>query len=101
VLPRLEDGDEREAARLGERPHAPALVRPEELLVGRGARIAVDAARPAPWMLGRDGRGQRPGSEVAVERERLPVRNRRHPQPAGGARVELLRRLWHPRLLLA
>ena len=90
VHPGLEQRDERQAGRTVERPQAPALRRPEVLVVAEVAAAAVDAALAVPRRLALDRREQRPRSQVAGERERLPLLDGRHSQRARSAGVELL-----------
>jgi len=95
VHPGLEQRDERQAGRTVERPEAPALRRPEALVVAEVAAAAVDAALAVPRRLVLGRREQGPRSQVAGERERVPLLDGRHSQRARGAGVELLGRLGH------
>ena len=90
MLARLEQDNDRQACWRVERPQAPALARPEVLVVGADAAHAFDTAMAVPGRLLLDGRLEAARPHLAVERERLPVLDGRHSERSGRACVQLL-----------
>jgi hypothetical protein len=74
---------------------APALGHPCELTVRSRAAPAVDAALTVPRLLAGDGRPKRARRHRAVERERVPRLDLRHPERAGRTCEELFGGLGH------
>jgi diadenosine tetraphosphate (Ap4A) HIT family hydrolase len=95
VVARLEEDDDGEPGRLVQTAHAPALVRPQIVVVGRRAGMAVDAALAVTRLLALDRWTQRPRLHLTVERERVPRLDGRHAQGACDACVQLFGRLGH------
>jgi hypothetical protein len=99
----LEDRDHRQPVLSLDWDDAPVLVTPQRRLVPTLASAAVDPALAVARLLLVDRWLQRPDADVALEWERLPLLQRRHPEPSVGtdgplcAPVELLRRLAHRR----
>jgi hypothetical protein len=80
VLAREEKRDHRDARGLVPDAQPPALVRPEELLVRPPADLAVDSALTAAWTVDLGRRLELPRPHLAVEREGVPLGERRHAQ---------------------
>ena len=94
VLAGLENHDDGQAGRF-QTVQAPALVRPEVLVVRRSASLAVDTACAAPRLLTLDGRLERARAHLAVEREGLPLVEWGHLQGIRGPLIHLLGGLGH------
>src|SRR5213592_2960327 len=99
MLTRLEEDDDGQAGRRLKRVEPPAIVRPDVLVVARRSAAAVDAALAVTRLLLLHRRSERSRTHLAVERPCIPGLDRGHAQPAGDARVELLWRLGHCRML--
>jgi hypothetical protein len=95
MLPGFQKHDDRQARGAVERPEAPALRRPEVLVVAGRTAAAVDAtlavSNRVTFRWGRES----PWAQLAVERERLPLVDRGHSQRTGRTGKELLRSLGH------
>jgi hypothetical protein len=95
VRARLEEDDDRQAARLVERAQPPAFVRPDVGIVRQRAGSAVDASLAVARPLSLHRRLQRLRLDGPVERPRLPLGDRRRLQLVVRSFPELLRRLGH------
>jgi hypothetical protein len=106
VLSRVEEHDDRQAARSRQRRDEPVLVAPDRVTVPGGAASAVHAALALARRVVRR-RPERPGADLALERKGLPVVERRERKAAvlvgrgQGAVVELLGGLGHRCILAA
>src|SRR5581483_2497740 len=96
VRARLEQEDDRKAARLLERSDCPVLVRPQRVDVGVRAAPAVDTAAAVARALRFDRRLQLADADVPVERPRFPLLQGWHVEMRPCALPELFRCLGHP-----
>ena len=99
MLAGLEDEDERQPGRAHGK-QAPVLVRPDVLLVARLAAATVDTALAVPGLLALDRRLKLSRRQLAVERERVPLLDRRHAERVLDALVELFGSLGHGSAML-
>jgi hypothetical protein len=95
VASRHEQDDQRKAVRICRRHQAPALIRPEELLVRGVAGPAIHAPRARTRLLLGNGRKELAWPELALEGPGVPLIERRHAKCILRALVKLLGRLRH------
>ena len=98
VLARLQKDDEGRPVG-SERVQPPTLGRPDVLVVRGQTAAAIDTALAVARLFPLDRRPEGARGHLAVEREGIPLLDRRHAQRVGFTGVQLLRSLRHGAML--